>query len=198
MSLATAIPTAITTTSGAGPDPSTEVQLIPSDLVYEVIDGEIVGKPVGVQQSDIAALLVILLGAFVRANRLGRVFTELAFLVDRTRNRQRRPDVAFVSDARWPFRKRAPDVPAWDVVPDLAIEVISPSNSASELQDKILEYFASGVREMWIIYPGQRQLHRLQSPTQIEVLQMGQELDGGTILPGFRMHLSELFEDDPE
>ena len=69
-------------------------------------------------------------GPFARANRLGQVFTEMLFRINFANDLQRRPDVAFVSHARWPFNRRPPRGPVWDMVPDLAIEVISESNSA--------------------------------------------------------------------
>ena len=103
-----------------------------------------------------------------------------------------------MSDARWPFRRRVPDVPVWDMVPDLAIEVVSPTNTADEVQDKHLEYFRAGVRQVWVIYPRQREAYIYTSPTQVRILTGDQELDGGDILPGFRLPLAELFEDEPD
>jgi Uma2 family endonuclease len=91
-----------------------------------------------------------------------------------------------------------PDVPVWDVVPDLAIEVVSPNNSADEVQDKRLEYFRAGVSVVWVIYPRQREVHVYTSPTSVTILTAEQELDGGQLIPGFRLPLSALFDDEPE
>jgi len=198
MGIATAIAPANPTTSGEVPDALPEYPLISSDLLYEVINGEIVEKTVGVEQAEIAGILMRILSHFVWENRLGRVIPEMVFRINVQRNLQRRPDLAYVSDARYPFRKRAPKGGAWSVVPDLAVEVVSPTNSAYEMQEKVQHYFAAGVVEMWIIYPNVRLLHRYTSPTRIQVVQSGEELDGGALFPGFRMPLSELFEDDPE
>jgi Uma2 family endonuclease len=198
MGLATTIAPEAPESFDALPTTAPESPPIPGDMLYEVIDGEIVEKIVGSKQAEIASILDQILGAFVRVNRLGRVIAENVFRIHSQTNLQRRPDLAYISDARYPFRKRVPDVGAWDVVPDLAVEVVSPSNSAYEMQEKVQHYFAAGVAEMWIIYPNVRLLHRYKSPTRIEVLQSGEELDGGTLFPGFRMRLSELFEDDPE
>ena len=71
-------------------------------------------------------------------------------------------------------------------------------NSAVEVQTKIDEYFEAGVSGVWVIYPKQKKIHIYASPTQIQVVQLGDELDGGDLLPGFRLPLSALFEDDPE
>jgi Uma2 family endonuclease len=171
---------------------------VPDDGLYELVDGRIVEKDVGAQQAEIASLLDQTIGPFVRTHRLGRVLSELVYRIDPARNLQRRPDVSFVSDAKWPFRKRVPDVPVWDMVPDLAIEVVSPNNSADEVQDKRLEYFQAGVTQVWVIYPRQREVYVYTSPTTVKILTAEQELDGGDLLPGFRLPLSSLFEDEPE
>ena len=171
---------------------------LPDDMLYEVVDGKIVEKTVGVYEADIATLLIEFLAPFVAAHRLGRVFGETIFRIDQSKNLQRRPDVAFVSHARWPAQRRAPKVAVWDMVPDLAIEVVSPSNTADHVQEKIHEYFQAGVSRVWVVYPRQKEMYVYASPTQIQVLQLGQDLDGGELVPGFRLPLTALFEDEPE
>ena len=117
---------------------------VPDDGLYELVDGKLVEKKVGAQQVEIANLLGQFMGPFARSNRLGRVLIEMVFRIDLARNLQRRPDAAFVSDARWPFRKRVPDVPVWDMVPDLAVEVVSTSTSANEVVVKVADDFRTG------------------------------------------------------
>lgn len=170
----------------------------PGDALYEFVDGKLLEKPVGAQQIEIASIFDQIMGAFVRTRRLGRVIAEMVYRIDHAKNLQRRPDVSFVSDARWPFRRRVPDVPVWDMVPDLAIEVISPNNSADEVEDKKLEYFRAGVGQVWVVYPRQRLVHICTSPTQVRILVGDQEIEGGDLLPGFRLPLSALFDDEPE
>lgn len=170
---------------------------VPDDGLYELVDGKLVEKKVGAQQVEIANTLAFTITSFVRPLRLGRALVEMVFRIDPARNLQRRPDAAFVSDARWAFRKRVPDVPVWDMVPDLAIEVNSPNNSADEIQDKRLEYFRAGVKQVWVIYPKQREAHIYTSPTEVTILTADDELDGGEIIPGFRLRLSVLFDDEP-
>jgi Uma2 family endonuclease len=167
-------------------------------MLYEVVDGKIVEKDVGVQQAEIASLLIGYLTPFARTHRLGKTLGETVFRIDQTKDLQRRPDVAFISHARWPFHRRAPAVSVWDMVPDLAIEVVSPSNSADALQQKTHDYFAAGVRQVWVVYPKQKEVYVYTSLKQIQVLQVGEELDGGDLLPGFRLPLAALFEDEPE
>src|SRR3954454_6859159 len=97
--------------------PSTETEPVG---LYEVVNGQVVEKPLmAAFEVDIATHLVVLLDSFVRTHRLGKVQSEMLFLIDRSQNLQRRPDVSFVSSARWPLHHWAPKTPAWDVVPDL-------------------------------------------------------------------------------
>jgi Uma2 family endonuclease len=176
------------------PDPTT----ISDEMLYEVVDGRIVEKTVGVYEVEIANILTQFLGNFARTHGLGRAVVEMIFIIDRDRNLQRRPDVAFVSHARWPVQRRAPKSAVWDLVPDLVVEVVNPSNTADQVQEKIHEYFMARVSRVWVVYPRQKEVYVYASPTQIEVLQLGQELDGGDLVPGFRLPLAALFEDDAE
>ncbi len=187
----------------AGADPRTApipppIALLPEDTLYEVVDGEIKEKPVRVQESATASLLIGFLGPFVRSHRLGIVLGYTLFRIDQPKDLQRLPDVAFVSHAKWPANRRPPNVNVWDLVPDLAVEVVSPTISASEVQRKLHEYLEAGVIRVWIIYPKQNGIHVYASTTDIRGLQLGDELDGGDLIPGFRLPLAALFEDDPE
>jgi Uma2 family endonuclease len=178
--------------------PTAIAPIIPDDMLYEVVDGLVVEKTMGAFETGIASLLVEILGPFARANRLGRFFGEMLFRIDLAQDLQRRPEVAFVSHARWPYNRRVPDVPVWDMVPDLAIEVLSPSNSAVAVHRKIHEYFKAGVIRVWVVYPEQAEIYIYSTPQQVQVVGIGQELDGGDLLPGFRLPVAVLFEDEPE
>jgi Uma2 family endonuclease len=161
---------------------------------YEVVDGEIQeNPPMGARESILASFLQELIGPIARSNRLGRVVTETLFLLDRTRNLKRRPDLALVSVKRWPLERAVPETEAWDVVPDLAVEVISKSNAAATVAVKIDEYFSAGVRRVWVIYPGTKKIYVYDSATRVRVLQLGDELDGEDVIPGFRIAVSSLF-----
>lgn len=171
---------------------------IADDLLYEVVEGRVLEKTMGSRDVEITAILDQHLGAFARSNRLGRALIEFIFRIDAARNLQRRPDVSFVSHVKWPVQRRVPDVPVWNMVPDLAIEVVSPSNTAAPVQEKIHEYFSVGVVAVWVVYPRQKQVYVYTSLTRIQALQLGDELDGGDLVPGFRLPLAALFEDEPE
>jgi Uma2 family endonuclease len=191
-------PTAVVAGNGPKVSPAALPITIPDDTLYEVVDGKIVEKEMGAIQAEIAGILHLQLGIFVKTHRLGRALIEFVFLIDQAKNLQRRPDVAFVSHAKWPVHRRVPDVAVWDMVPDLAIEVVSPSNSATQVQGKLHEYFKVGVSGVWVVYPEHQEVYVYVSPTQIQVLQLGQELAGGDLIPGFRLPLAALFEDEPE
>jgi Uma2 family endonuclease len=171
---------------------------MPEDVLYEVVDGQVVEKTVGAQQNAIANILAQALGSFAKPNRSGHAYVEMLFRIDQAKNLQRCPDAAFVSDARWPVRRLVPDVPVWDMVPDLAIEVVSPSNSAEAVHEKMHEYFEAGMRQVWVVYPKRREVYVYSSPKQIQVFELGEDLDGGDLLPGFRLPLAAFFEDEPE
>lgn len=166
-------------------------------FLFEVIDGRIVRcKPMGSQEAELASILDQLLGAFARSQSLGKVVIEMLFRLDEARRLSRRPDVAFVSAARWPVRRRVPRGNAWAVVPDLAIEVISRTNTAEEIAAKIRDYFTCGVQRAWVVYPVSEQVYVYDSATTIRVLTRRDALDGETLLPGFRLPLADLFGDD--
>jgi len=167
--------------------------------LYEVVDGEVVeNPPMGAYESVLASLLHDCLGPFVRERGLGQAVSQTLFLIDPSKGLKRRPDLAFVSVERWPLRRRVPRTEAWEVVPDLVIEVISQSNTADQALEKIEEYFSSNVRQVWVIYPGTSKVYVYDSPTTARILQVGDDLDGGTLLPGFRLPLAVLFGQEDE
>jgi len=179
--------------------PTTPVTLDEYEGHYEIIDGKVVETPaMGAFEGWIASELNVILGSFAKANRLGIVVVETLFLIDRGRDLQRRPDLAFISADRWPINRRVPRTAAWDVIPDLAVEVISPTNTAKEVMDKLAAYFRAGVRLVWVVYPNHEQVYVYDSPTSVRILKVGNELDGGAVLPGFRLPLTELFVPEAE
>ena len=95
------------------------------------------------------------LHAHVRPHGLGRVLTHMLFDLRPALNRRRRPDVSFVSSAKWPPNRRAPKTAAWAIVPELAVEIVSPTNPATEVIGKVQEYFVAGVKLVWVVYPDQ-------------------------------------------
>ena len=159
---------------------------------YEVIDGiRVEREPMGAFETVLASWLCHLLNSFVAGKKLGLAVNEMLFVLNASRNLQRRPDVAFVSYARWPAAIVA-RASAWDVVPDLAVEVVSPTNLAEEIDSKVTDYFQSGVRLVWVFYPDTGRAYVYQSPTQVSILERTDTLDGGEVLPGFQLPLARL------
>jgi Uma2 family endonuclease len=167
--------------------------------LYEMIDGRIVEKPpMGAYQVWITSILTVFLHGPAAVNPMGRVVGEMLFTLDAGRKLKRRPDVAFVSYDRWPRRRPVPNEETWSVVPNLAVEVISPSNAADEVVKKVGDYFRAGVRLVWVVYPIERLVYVYRSAVEVRVLQVGDDLDGGDVLPGFRQPVRDLFEEPGE
>ena len=165
---------------------------------FEIINGmRVESPPMGAYQSVLASYLLEIVGPFARTNNLGRVVSETLFQLDRQGQLQRRPDVSFVSYQRWPKNRPIPETNAWDVVPELAIEVNSPSNTANEILQKIQDYFHSGVHCVWVVYPVAEQVYVYSSPARIVILTKKDQLDGAALLPGFQFPVAGLFEPGP-
>jgi len=166
------------------------------DILYEIVDNEVRElPPMGASETDLASVLFRILSPFAWDHALGKVVSEMLFLLIPGTNLQRRPDLAFVSFARWPRGRPVPKTPAWEVVPNLAIEVVSPNNLANEVMVKIEDYFLAGVERVWVIYPEIAKLYDYDSPASVRILTADQLVEGGDILPGLRVPLTEIFVD---
>jgi Uma2 family endonuclease len=136
-----------------------------SEFLFEIIDGQRVEMPpmsayAGIVSARLVEQLVV--HNHQQTPRPGRVFPEVLFRLplSETATRNRRPDIAFVSFERAPI-DQLPSTRdnAWSVVPELAIEVISPSDLCEDQLEKVLEYFVAGVRLVWVVYPTLGYLH---------------------------------------
>lgn len=158
----------------------------PGDVLYEVVDGRVVEPPpMGAYESDIANFLADLISQHARNGRLGRAFVELLFRIDIARGLKRRPDVAFVSANRWPYGKRVPKGEAWDMIPNLAVEVVSKTNTGDEILAKLGDYFQTGTELVWVVYPSAGQVYVYTSTTEVRILVEPANLDGGMFFPAF-------------
>ena len=149
----------------------------------------------GASESEIASLLAFALNQVVEPRKLGKVVIELLFRIDANRKLKRRPDLAFVSAKKWPVGKRVPKGEAWDMVPDLAVEVVSESNTAKDVIQKVVDYLNAGSRLVWVVYPDVKQVHVYTNLTSAQIMTEPAELDGGDVVSDFRLSLTELFED---
>jgi Uma2 family endonuclease len=162
------------------------------DRLYELVDGTLVEKPTGWKDALLATWLGYQLQKYLEGNDLGAVAGADGTL----RLRQRLvlvPDVAFILWENVPPDDELPQIP--DLAPDLAVEVISPSNTAREMAHKRREYFRAGTRLVWHVYPARREVEVYSSPGRFRTLGMTDALDGGDLLPGFRLPLADLFAD---
>jgi Uma2 family endonuclease len=167
--------------------------------LYEVINGlKVELLTMGAYANWIALRLARLLGAFVDPKALGTVVMEMLFILDSAKNLRRRPDVAFVSAQKWPPDQPPPEAGDWEVIPDLAVEVVSPNDVFQDVLQKMQEYFRLGVGQVWIVIPSNRQIYVYDSPISPRVPSADQELDGGSLLPGLRMPVGSLFQQQPK
>ncbi len=161
---------------------------------YELVKGELIEmSPAGGKHGVIALHLGALLDAFVRGRSLGVVCAaETGFILARNPDIVRAADVSFISKTRIP--KKGQPTGYWELAPDLAVEVISPSDPASEVQSKVVEYLSAGTRLVWVIDPESRTVTMYRSLANARVLTIKDVLDGADVLPGFSVAVSELFE----
>lgn len=169
------------------------------DRVFEIVNGvpcEV--EPLGASDSLLASELLFRIHRFARQHMLGLAVIETMFLLKRNPVLQRKPDIAFVSKGRRP-RGPIPRQAAWEVAPDLAVEVVSPTNLADEVDAKVVEYFEAGVRLVWVLFPETRRMYIYESLERMRAIGVNDQLDGGDVLPGFSVRLGDLFAtlDDP-
>lgn len=161
---------------------------------FEIWGGELVEMPAaGNMHSSVALAIGSAVHQFVRAQRLGTASTtDGGYVQSRDPLIMLIPDVAFVSLAKLP--ERTPRIP--EIVPDLVVEVVSPTDRATDVRDKVDIYLRAGVAIVWVALPEQRlvQVYRSDLPSTVSEVRAGEELDGGDVLPGFRLPLFEIFD----
>jgi Uma2 family endonuclease len=178
------------------PGRATERDLIaameaPRKRLCELVDGVLVEKPVGTKEGLLASLLGHYLWSFVEPRDLGLVVGPdgpMRLWIGLVRI----PDVSFISWDRLP-QGELPDEAIAGVIPDLAVEVLSRGNTPREMQRKLREYFEAGVRLVWFVYPKTQTVEVYTSPTEMRRIGKSQSLDGGDVLPGFRLPVAKLF-----
>lgn len=161
---------------------------------YELVNGEVVdmGKS-GMEHGEFGAFLAGTLSIYVRQNRLGVVCDSSTAFTLKTGNK-RSPDVSFVSRERLKGLKRLPKG-YFQGSPDLAVEILSPSNTVEEIHTKIVEYFENETRLVWVIHPDEKYVLVYHSPEPDCFLRSQDQLEGEEVVPGFSMSVSELFEE---
>ena len=162
------------------------------DRLCELVDGVLVDKPVGFHESLLATLVIRLIGRFLDKHDLGHVLGADAML-RLAPGLVRLPDVSFFSWDRFPDR-RLPTTQIAALTPDLAVEVLSPSNTRLEMTRKLHEYFAGGCRLAWYFPYHQRVVRVYTDAATVRTFHDDDVLDGGDVLPGFTLRLRDLFD----
>ncbi len=140
----------------------------------------------------IVRVFLRLLDPFVLARDLGEVFADgVGYIIRRDPDIVRIPDASFVSRGRIP----AGGVPKgfWPFAPDLAVEIVSPGDTATELRAKVREYLDAGTRLVWVAWPDERAVTVYGPAGEVRELGPDDALDGADVLPGFRVRVAELF-----
>lgn len=159
----------------------------------ELVDGILVEKTAGYREAFLTAVLLYHIQAFVRPRKLGRV-TGPDGMMRLFPGLIRIPDIAFVSWGKFPAGKLQPEaVPP--LAPDLAVEVLSESNTGAEMNRKRREYFEAGARLVWLVDLVARQVQAFTSAEESVVINEDQTLNGGDVLPGFEMPLRQFFNE---
>jgi Uma2 family endonuclease len=167
------------------------------DALYEVVYGQRVEMPpMSIRAVMITTRISSAINAFAKPKELGEAFTELLvhLPLPEDEGRDRRPDVSYLCYRRSSESAALdPDANAWDVIPDLAIEVTSPSDRAEVQRKKVLEYFRAGVRSVWVVYPNLAIVDAYETPTIVRVYGRNDSLADDPVLPGFLLRLADLF-----
>lgn len=160
------------------------------DLDYEVVDGRKEAKMAGARHGEVCAQIIIELGIYLKQNKVGRIYTpDTTFMIGAN---ERLPDVGFISAERRP-EEGAP-LSKWGIPPDLAIEVISPNDVWNKVKRKVREYFAAGVRQVWLVSYEDKEVMVYGSLTDVAVFAENDELTSESLLPGFKCRVGDLFE----
>lgn len=159
----------------------------------ELVDGVLVTKTMGFYESYVAGLIAYHLSNSIRSRRLGIVLGadgmyHLSPVLVRI------PDASFVSFDRLPGR-RVPRVAICPIPPDLAVEVISPSNTRKEMETKREDYLRAGVRLVWYVDPDRESARWFDAAGGTGTVRRGGALDGADVVPGFVLPLATIFDD---
>ncbi len=149
-------------------------------------------EPAGARHGEVGVQIIIPLGTWVLGRGLGRVYTELThFVFQRDPDIVLMPDVSFVRTDRLPPEDKREGV--MHLAPDLTVEILSPSNRPGEMAEKVELYLRSGVRLVWVVQPRQRTVTIHVPGREPWTLHEFDTLDGGEVLPGFRMSIADIF-----
>jgi len=170
---------------------------LPDAVSYELVDGKLVERHMGMESSEIAARVLVLIALILRDHCLGHLFGADASYqcFPDAPNKVRKPDVSFIRSGRLPD-DRAPQGHC-PIHPDLAVEVVSPGDLSYEVEEKVAEYFGADVPLVWVLHPPTRtvRVHRPRTSPQGRVSDLtdADTITGEDVLPGFSCAVKDFF-----
>jgi len=161
---------------------------------YEIVNGELIDMGnSGAKHGYVCSVLMILLGGYVHIQKLGAMFDSSTAFKMKSGNK-RSPDLSFMAKERLQGLDELPDG-FLEGAPDLAVEILSPSNTVEEIHNKLVEYFDNGSRLVWVINPKEKYVLVYRSSQEPDrLLKSIDSLDGEEIVPGFSLAIAELFQ----
>lgn len=171
-----------------------ELAQLPEDEArFELIKGDMIEMtPPGSEHGELMTAAAILIGSFVRRERLGAVISgDAGFILARTPDILLGPDVAFVRAERLAPREERT---GWlELPPDLAVEIVSPNDTFRDVERKVALYLDHGVRQVWVLNPRERTISVFTPGPALRMYRADDVLDGGDVLPGFAVPVAEFF-----
>ncbi|HEX6606541.1 MAG TPA: Uma2 family endonuclease [Chloroflexia bacterium] len=159
---------------------------------YELVEGDLHKMPPpGRRHARIIAKLIAALEQYLSEQRLGEVYADFGYLLAENPDTVLAPDVSFLRQER--LAEADPDRPYWVGAPDLAVEVVSPGDRYSEVNEKVGRWLAAGTLLVWVIDPRRQQIAVHQAPTTVTNLTLADTLNGGDVLPGWTLPVREVF-----
>ncbi len=167
--------------------------------ICEIVNGQWVHvseeKMAGELHGAIATNVIIVLGSYVKAHQLGRVYpADTTYILEEDAHGvqlMRLPDVSFVAADRMKTHERHT---YYQLAPDIAIEIISPSERAVNIRAKLKDYLRTGVRHVWHIYPETQEVVVYRADGTVYTYGVGQTIPGADVLPGFTLPVADIFE----
>jgi Uma2 family endonuclease len=174
-----------------------DLAALPDDgLFYELDEGRLIRmSPAGGSHGRIGSRIVTELQNWADEHQAGAVYqSDTGFVLSRQPDTVRAPDAAYIVADRVPEE----DTGFLELAPDLAVEVISPSNTAQELATKVVQYLDAGAQEVWVVDPNNRLVTIYTPDGTARTLRERDVIADRALLPGFRLAVSDLFRKFPE
>ena len=168
-------------------------------IICEIVHGQWVQtseeRMAGELHGAIGTNVILALGSYVKAHQLGRVYpADTTYILEEDAHGvqlMRLPDVSFVAAARMKTHERHT---YYQLAPDIAIEIISPSERAVNMRVKLKDYLRTGVRQVWHVYPETQEVVVYGADGTVHTYGVGQTIPGADVLPGFTLTVADIFE----